>query len=445
MRWSVEPLDVGMPQAVATSDPLSHRPLSPAAARGRTALGSVVDWNLSIEEVRHDNHTAPTRHRPDRRRRSSSATRRGQLAAAASLARYNGRTLEAYRHDLRYHFQWVTDQHLHVLSATRAHIEIYRSAMEQRGLAPSTIDRRFSTVCGYYRFAHIYGRIPTNPAQYVRRPKVQPAEQHGMDRGELGRVLFTAEHNDRAHAALAVLLGLNGLRVSEACATNVEDLSFGRGHRTLRIVGKGNQPATIPHVPRTTRTIDLAIGERHEGPILQRSDGQRLDRRTAQTPGCARSASEPALVPSTRTCCVQRSLSPRWMPTSRCTTCSSQLVTQTRVLRRSTRRGLPTQIATEPVDGFLIRQAFMRLQDHHRGHHPCRDRRPPQTGPLEQVREILRAEQCFAVIGQQPVDTCQPLTQQPFWILEPHLPLRLADRHTPILFHPTAKREHSND
>ena len=204
-----------------------------------------------------------------------------QLAAIAFLARYSGRTLEAYRHDLKYFFQWAADHDLQVLAATRAHIEMYRSTMEQRGLAPSTIDRRLSTVCGYFRFAHIDGRIPANPAQYVRRPKVQPNERHGMDRGELGRFLFTAEHFDRDHAALAVLLGLNGLRVSEACATNVEDLGFERGHRTLRILGKGNKPAMIPLVPRTARTIDLAVGERCQGPILRRQDNQRLDRRTA--------------------------------------------------------------------------------------------------------------------------------------------------------------------
>jgi integrase/recombinase XerD len=102
-----------------------------------------------------------------------------------------------------------------------------------------------------------------------------------MDHGELGTFLFTAERFDRDHAALAVLLGLNGLRVSEACATNIEDLGFQRGHRTLHIVGKGNKPAMIPLVPRTARTIDLAVGERHEGPILRRQDGHRLDRRTA--------------------------------------------------------------------------------------------------------------------------------------------------------------------
>lgn len=65
--------------------------------------------------------------------------------------------------------------------------------------------------------AHIDGRIPSNPAQYVRRPRVHPTAQRGMDRGELASFLYTAERTSPMHAALAVLLGLNGLRVSEAC------------------------------------------------------------------------------------------------------------------------------------------------------------------------------------------------------------------------------------
>jgi site-specific recombinase XerD len=204
-----------------------------------------------------------------------------QLAAAAFLARYGGRTLEAYRHDLRGFFQWAIDNELEVLKATRPHIELFRAWMEERELAASTIDRRLSTVCGFYRFAHIDGTINSNPAQYVRRPQVHPTDTRGLDRSELGVFLFTAEQYDHRHAALAVLLGLNGLRVSEACAANIEDLGFERGHRTLRILGKGIEPATIPLVPRTARTIDLAVGERFEGPILLRRDDDRLDRRTA--------------------------------------------------------------------------------------------------------------------------------------------------------------------
>lgn len=204
-----------------------------------------------------------------------------EVAAAAFLARYQGRTLEAYRYDLRAFFQWAADDRLDILKATRPQVELYVRAMEARGLAATTIDRRLSTVCGFYRFAHIDGRIASNPAQYVRRPKVHPNDARGLDRGELGRFLFEAERVDHAHAALAVLLGLNGLRVSEACSADIENLGFERGHRILRIVGKGNKPAVIPLVPRTARTIDLAIGERTSGPILLRHDGSRLDRRTA--------------------------------------------------------------------------------------------------------------------------------------------------------------------
>lgn len=203
------------------------------------------------------------------------------LAAAAFLARYSvGHSMRPATTSGR-SSSGASDVSLVVLEAKRPHIELYRSAMEQRGLAPSTIDRRLSTVCGFYRFAHIDGRVSANPAQYVRRPKVHPFEGRELDRTELGTFLFTAERLDRSRAALAVLLGLNGLRVSEACGTNIEDLAFTQGHRTLRIMGKGSKPAIIPLVPRAARTIDLAIGERREGPILRRRDGRRLDRRTA--------------------------------------------------------------------------------------------------------------------------------------------------------------------
>ncbi len=114
-----------------------------------------------------------------------------QLAAAGFLARYRGRTLEAYRGDLRGFFQWAADAGLEVLKASRPQIELYVRAMEQRGLAATTIDRRLSTVCGFYRFAHIDGRIATNPAQYVRHPKIHPNDARGLDRAELGAFLFT--------------------------------------------------------------------------------------------------------------------------------------------------------------------------------------------------------------------------------------------------------------
>jgi site-specific recombinase XerD len=186
------------------------------------------------------------------------------LAAVAFLARYRGRTLEAYRHDLRAAVPMGRRSPPRCAGGHQTHLELFWTFMEERGLAASTIDRRLSTACGFYRFAHIDGRIASNPAQYVRRPTVHLSERHGLDRGELARVLLTAERFDHPHAALTVLLDVNGLRVSEACDTNIEDMGMERGHRVLHIVGKGSKPALIPLVPRTARTLDLAIGERRE-------------------------------------------------------------------------------------------------------------------------------------------------------------------------------------
>ena len=81
--------------------------------------------------------------------------------------------------------------------------------------------------------------------------------------------------------ALISLLALNGLRVSEATGADIEHLGLERGHRTLTITRKGGKVVTIPLAPRTARAIDLAVGERTDGPVFLAADGRRLDRHGA--------------------------------------------------------------------------------------------------------------------------------------------------------------------
>jgi integrase/recombinase XerD len=81
--------------------------------------------------------------------------------------------------------------------------------------------------------------------------------------------------------ALISLLALNGLRVSEATGADIEHLGLDRGHRTLTITRKGGKVVTIPLAPRTARAIDLAVGERTDGPVFLAADGRRLDRHGA--------------------------------------------------------------------------------------------------------------------------------------------------------------------
>jgi uncharacterized DUF497 family protein len=116
----------------------------------------------------------------------------------------------------------------------------------------------------------------------VRRPKLDyESTTLGLDRMELGAFLAQAAASTPTDHALACLLGLLGLRVSEACAVDVEHLSLQRGHRTLTVIGKGGKSAIIPLPPRVARAVDLAADQRLTGPVLLSRSGRRLDRHGA--------------------------------------------------------------------------------------------------------------------------------------------------------------------
>jgi integrase/recombinase XerD len=102
-----------------------------------------------------------------------------------------------------------------------------------------------------------------------------------LDRNEVGAMLVAAGLASARDHALISLLALNGLRVSEATGADIEALGLERGHRTLTIVRKGGKVVTVPLAPRTARAIDLAVGERCEGPIFCGAGGERLDRHAA--------------------------------------------------------------------------------------------------------------------------------------------------------------------
>ena len=205
-----------------------------------------------------------------------------RLALAGFLAGYTGLTREAYALDLRQYASWCQQHHLRLFQARRADIECFARDLEARGRARATITRRLCTIAGLYKYAVEEELLEHSPAAHVRRPRLD-YESHatGLDRNELGALLVAAGLGEPAEHALISLLALNGLRVSEATGANIEALGVERGHRTLVITRKGGKVVTIPLAPRTARAIDLAVGERSEGPVFLAADGRRLDRHGA--------------------------------------------------------------------------------------------------------------------------------------------------------------------
>jgi site-specific recombinase XerD len=205
-----------------------------------------------------------------------------RIALAGFLAGYRGLTGEAYTLDLRQFTTWCRARSLPLFAVRRADIEAYARDLEDRGRARATVTRRLCTIAGFYRYAVEEELLEHSPAAHVRRPRLD-YESHAvaLDRNELGALLVAAGLGTPAEHALISLLALNGLRVSEATGTDIEHLGLDRGHRTLVITRKGGKVVTIPLAPRTARAIDLATGERADGPIFVTPDGRRLDRHGA--------------------------------------------------------------------------------------------------------------------------------------------------------------------
>jgi integrase/recombinase XerD len=205
-----------------------------------------------------------------------------RLALAGFLAGYTGLTREAYSLDLRQFVSWCQQLRIGLFQARRADIEGFARDLEARGRARAIITRRLCTIAGFYRYAVEEELLDHSPAGHVRRPRLD-YESHatGLDRNELGALLVAAGLGRPAEHALISLLALNGLRVSEATGANIEALGLERGHRTLVVTRKGGKVVTVPLAPRTGRAIDLAVGERSEGPVFLAADGRRLDRHGA--------------------------------------------------------------------------------------------------------------------------------------------------------------------
>lgn len=207
-----------------------------------------------------------------------------QLAAVSYLARYSGQTHTLYAFQLRRWFGWCESNGLDpLLGIQRAHVELYIRKLGDSGLMASTVSTMMHGVRGFFRFAHIDGLIPADPAVYARLPKVHTDESrtHGLDRLELIRFLQVSQTLTVHHAALAYLLGINALRASEAAAVRIEDYAETlRGHRVLHLVGKGNKPATMPITVPVLRVLEACRGERVEGPLVLRPvSGKPIDRR----------------------------------------------------------------------------------------------------------------------------------------------------------------------
>ena len=207
-------------------------------------------------------------------------------AKQAYLARYSSGTRELYALDLRIFEQWCARSGIDKpLKVTRTDLESFATWLQTtRKNSPRSTHRRLVTVRGMFNLALADGLVSRNPFWMLRMPRwhVDPDRRKWMDRFEVGAILRAAQNTSPAHHALIALMSMAGLRVSEACNVQIEDYQgYQDGGRVLRLVGKGGRPATIILPAPLLEIMDTARGDRTQGPLITRRNGEAQSRRGA--------------------------------------------------------------------------------------------------------------------------------------------------------------------
>ena len=202
-----------------------------------------------------------------------------QRAVLAFLARHTGLTVENYRHDLHYFYDFC--QRNHILSMLRADstvVQLYVGWMQQRKLAPATINRRVGTLRGFYKQALRDDAISKDPTLDLAVPRIDHDAQYRtvLTTLEFAALLKTARRDPRSHA-MVTALGLLGLRVNEMCSLNVEDVHRSIGEVFITFMGKGHKAAKIGLPFAVLQAFDDYIGTRTEGPLFLSIRGDRWE------------------------------------------------------------------------------------------------------------------------------------------------------------------------
>ncbi|MFC4049031.1 tyrosine-type recombinase/integrase [Actinomadura syzygii] len=188
-------------------------------------------------------------------------------------------TRDAYRRDVGRWFTWCYDYGIEVADARRGDVDAYRAELDDHDppLAARTRRRRLAAISSFYAYWLIEDVLPRNPAAHVRRPR-PPDEPSSiaLTRSQAVALIGAADNDGLRSAIVTRLLLETGMRVSELCGADADDLASTSGHRTLDIVRKGGKTATLPITPATAHLIDRYLNGRAEGPLL-RSSGAKSD------------------------------------------------------------------------------------------------------------------------------------------------------------------------
>lgn len=143
---------------------------------------------------------------------------------------------------------------------------------------PKTFHRIISTLSSYYRFLSTQGVVSINPLLGIDRPRIKQQEIKYLKHNQVLRLIDSID--DLRDKLIVRTIYATGVRVSELCNMNIEDIDF--DERTIRIRGKGDKIRLVFVDEDTLTEILKFVGIRTSGPLFVGQQGKHISSRAIQ-------------------------------------------------------------------------------------------------------------------------------------------------------------------
>jgi site-specific recombinase XerD len=214
------------------------------------------------------------------------------------MRNYSGRTLDSYEQVIRHFafYVWLR-RHTEVTKLVFYWKDLGKARLDtnvdvnpvmitdflsflssMRTYKPKTFHRVISTLSSFYRFLYTQGAVVANPMVGIERPKIKQQEVKYLKHSQVVHLIDSIP--DERDKLIVRTIYATGVRVSELCGINIEDIDF--EEHTIRIRGKGDKIRIVFVDDDTLAAIRTFVGNQIMGPLFAGQQGKNISPRAIQ-------------------------------------------------------------------------------------------------------------------------------------------------------------------
>ncbi len=171
-------------------------------------------------------------------------------------------TIRSYVYDVRQLETFLHSQQKTLSSANTENLRSFIRALYDRGLNPTSINRKISSIKALYRYYRLNNIITQDPASDLELLKIGRKLPSTLSIEEVTAIIESADDKTplglRDRACLELLYG-SGLRISELLGLKISDLDM--QHGLMSIIGKGNRQRIVPFGAKAAHAVETYMTE----------------------------------------------------------------------------------------------------------------------------------------------------------------------------------------